>query len=354
LSICLNSLIRATQTLKSEIIIVDNASADGTPDMVAQYYPQFKLIRNRENLGFAKSNNIGIHESSSDKILLLNPDTIVFSSSLIACLRVLENESETGAVGIRMMDACGNYLPESKRGVPTPWRSFSKLSGLWRLGPDSKFLAGYYWGGLKNKSKGNVEILSGAFLMFDQAKLGADFLLDESFFMFGEDIDFSYRILQKGFKNKYLGDVFIIHFKGESSDKNDPGYLRNFFGAMQLFRQKHFSNGGLGFIYQAGIKIFQSIRFAIPKKGLKKNISSIDTCMIKENIRGQAHRVFSNSPDLKGGDWVVLDGSSGGFGKQFLKLIETNPKGTIIWEHHGREFFVSPGKGERGWVVKPE
>jgi len=354
LSICLESLQRATSDLDAEVIIIDNASKDGTPDLVSDYFPQFKLIRNKENLGFSKSNNIGIRKSSANKVLLLNPDTIVFSSSLNACLQVFNRERKAAAVGIRMIDACGTFLPESKRGIPTPWRSFSKLSGLWSLAPNSKILSGYYWGWLDQRSNGETEILSGAFLMFDKVRLGPNFLLDERFFLFGEDIDFSYRILKKGFENFYLGETFIVHFKGESSDRKDSAYLDNFYGAMQLFSQKHFRGAGNGFVFRSTIKVFRWLRIGVGENNQEKKLRSIDTDFVDEKITALALKAFPDSTQKKDGEWIVLSSSSPELQNQFLQMTNKKIRGTIIWDHRNGGFFVSPGKGGRGRLVRPD
>ncbi len=350
LSICLGALEVATRGLEVETIVVDNASSDGTRELVVKSFPKVRLIKNDLNLGFSKANNQGIKAAESKRILILNPDTVVFKSSLLSCIDLLKKNQDCGALGIRMLDARGGFLPESKRGIPTPWRSFTKLSGVWRLSPGSSFLSGYYSGNVMEDKNGKVEILSGAFLMLDKQRVGEALLFDEDFFMFGEDIDLSYRILKKGLKNFYLGNDFIIHFKGESSIKNSPEYRKNFYGAMELFRQKHFGRSGLSGLQKFGIGLFQSL--GQKSKPFSVNPDDLLPTVVGKSsqMKAQAEMLFSGR-DGKGRKVLVLDPRSDTLQEVFKSGKIKEYDLAAFWSEFSSEFFLSPGKDSKGLVL---
>ncbi len=333
-----------------EVIVVDNDSNDGSPEMVREHFPDFRLIKNTSNLGFSKANNIGIKDAKYDRILLLNPDTIVFPAVLEKSAKILNENAEIATVGTRMLDGLGNFLPESKRGIPVPWRSFAKLSGLWKLRPRSKSWAGYYAIDQPDEGNGHVEILSGAFLMFDREKLRAEFLLDEDFFMFGEDIDFSYRVLKNGFRNHYLGEEYIIHFKGESSDKQDPVYNRNFYGAMELFRKKHFKKSGPGIVFKLGIRLAMMVNS--PKRPLERTVpETIEIKSENPSLREGLKNLKRKQADDKG---VAFDPQGPDFKIQFEKAVTEQYRLGLFWSEIENSFFATTGKESRGWVLKPD
>lgn len=238
---CLNSVYAALKSIPAEVFVVDNNSVDGSQEMLQQKFPQVQLIANKINVGFSKANNQAIELSKGRYVLLLNPDTVVQEDTFESCLRYMNQHTETGALGVRMLDGRGRFLPESKRGLPTPAVSFYKIFGLSRLFPKSKFFNRYSLGYLDELQNHEVDVLCGAFMFMRAEALHQVGLLDEAFFMYGEDIDLSYRIQQGGFKVVYFAETKIIHYKGESTKKGSLNYVFVFYNAMIIFAQKHFS-----------------------------------------------------------------------------------------------------------------
>lgn len=237
----LRSVFKATGELSVQVWVVDNASSDDSMDMVKQKFPTVQIIENKENVGFARANNMALRQSNADYVLLLNPDTLLEESSLSKCFRFMENNPKAGALGVRMIDGTGHFLPESKRGIPTPWVAFCKTFGLSALFPSSKHFNTYHLGFLSEFETAEAPVLSGAFMFIRNEALQKVGLLDEDFFMYGEDIDLSVRILQAGYKNYYFPETTIIHYKGESTRKGTVNYVRIFYQAMILFAEKHFA-----------------------------------------------------------------------------------------------------------------
>jgi GT2 family glycosyltransferase len=238
---CLFSVQKAMRTIDGEIIIVDNNSKDGIKEHLPSKFPGVKFIFNSENLGFAKACNHGSKISSGDFILFLNPDTILSETCLIDCISFFKTHPDAGAVGVRMLDDKGKFLKESKRGLPSPSASFYKLFGLTAIFPGSQTIAKYYQGHLPENENNSVEVLSGAFMMIKRIVFEKVNGFDETFFMYGEDIDLCLRISQLGFKNYYLGKITITHLKGGSTTYNYK-YVNDFYGAMKLFVKKHYNN----------------------------------------------------------------------------------------------------------------
>lgn len=239
----LQSVQRAIQGLDAEVWVVDNASADDSVAMVQQHFPWVRLVANTENVGFSRANNQAIRQAAGQYILLLNPDIVLAEDVLHQCLAFAQNTPDAGGIGVRMLDGQGIFLPESKRGLPTPWVSFCKILGLGRVVPSSPLLNRYYMGWLFETGTHEVEVLSGAFMLMPKAVLDQVGLLDETFFMYGEDVDLSYRITLGGYKNYYLGHTPILHYKGESTKKGSLKYVKVFYQAMSIFAQKHFAQG---------------------------------------------------------------------------------------------------------------
>lgn len=238
---CLNSVYLALENIPSEVFVVDNKSVDGSMEMVEKKFPEVIRISNSDNVGFSKANNQAILKSKGEYVLILNPDTVVEEETFGKCLQFMDAHPDAGALGIKMMDGKGNYLPESKRGLPTPWVAFYKIFGLTSIFPKSKKFARYYMGHLDKNFNHEVEILAGAFMLMRKETLDKSGLLDETFFMYGEDIDLSYRITKSGYKNYYFADSSIIHYKGESTKKGSLNYVYVFYKAMIIFAEKHFS-----------------------------------------------------------------------------------------------------------------
>lgn len=268
---CLLSVQDASENLAVEVWVVDNNSEDGSVEMLAQEFPAVHCIANKENVGFSTANNQAIRQSKGEHILLLNPDTLVPKNCFTDCLSFMENNLTCGAIGVQMHDAKGLFLAESKRGLPTPWASFCKMSGLNRLFPQSSRFNSYHLSFLDKDQNHKVEILSGAYMWMRKSALDKVGLLDETFFMYGEDIDLSYRIQQAGFENWYLGKLSILHYKGESTNKYQYSYIHRFYGAMKIFAKKHFPKSYP--FYALAINsliILHSIKLLIARKLLGK------------------------------------------------------------------------------------
>ncbi|NVN95365.1 MAG: glycosyltransferase [Bacteroidetes bacterium] len=238
---CLHSVQIACKNIDTEIFVVDNNSVDASVKMLHDKFPFVKLIENKDNRGFSKANNQAIVQSEGEYVLLLNPDTVVESDTFEKVIQYMDQNPETGGLGVKMIDGKGNFLAESKRGLPTPEVAFYKIFGLSKLFPQSKKFGKYHLSYLDNNQIHEVEILAGAFMMMRKSVLDEIGLLDEAFFMYGEDIDLSYRIIKAGYKNVYFPDTRIIHYKGESTKKSSVNYVFVFYNAMIIFAQKHFS-----------------------------------------------------------------------------------------------------------------
>lgn len=238
---CLHAVYRATQKISTEVIVVDNNSADGSERMVAERFPKVIFITNSTNLGFAKANNQAIARTSGRYILLLNPDTVVQEDTFLKCMGYMDLHPDVGCLGVKMIDGKGKFLPESKRALPTPMTAFYKVFGLAALFPRSRRFGKYHLGYLDPEEIHDVDVISGAFMFIRKGALDKTGLLDEVFFMYGEDIDISYRFKQAGYRNVYFPLTTIIHYKGESTRKSSINYVIVFYRAMIIFARKHFS-----------------------------------------------------------------------------------------------------------------
>ncbi len=228
---------------RAEVLVIDNNSVDGSVEYLTPRFPFVRFITNKENTGYARANNQGLKEAKGKYVLFLNPDTILPEDIFKKTLTFLNKHADAGALGVHMIDGSGRFLKESKRGLPTPWASFCKMTGLTAAFPSSKAFAGYYMGHLDEKVTQEVEVLAGAFLMGQRELLQSLGGFDERFFMYAEDIDLSYRITEAGYKNYYLAEAVIIHFKGEST-RRDARYLKLFYKAMRQFVEKHYRGIG--------------------------------------------------------------------------------------------------------------
>ena len=236
----LSAVEKASEGLPVETFVVDNCSDDGSVEMVRQTFPQVQIIENRENAGFSKANNQAIRQSAGEYVLLLNPDTVVQEDTFRKCIAFMDAHPEAGALGVKMIDGSGKFLPESKRSLPTPEVAFYKIFGLSRLFPKSRRFGKYHLGYLDENKTHEIEVLSGAFMLLRKSTLEKTGLLDETFFMYGEDIDLSYRIIKAGYKNYYFPETTIIHYKGESTKRKSLNYVKVFYNAMVIFAEKHF------------------------------------------------------------------------------------------------------------------
>ena len=239
---CIYSALNAISKLDAEILVVDNNSVDGSCGMVLDKFPSVTLIQNKDNKGFSSANNQAIKISKGEYVLLLNPDTVVEEDTFTKVVDFMDKHDDAGGLGVKMIDGKGQFLPESKRGLPTPKVAFYKVFGLAYLFPKSRRFGQYHLGYLNDNETHKIDVLSGAFMLLRKETLNKVGLLDEDYFMYGEDIDLSYRILKGGYKNYYFPETTIIHYKGESTKKGSVNYVLVFYNAMIIFAKKHFSN----------------------------------------------------------------------------------------------------------------
>ena len=275
---CLCSLQAALTNIDAEVLVIDNCSSDGSIEYLQPRFPPFTFIQNNANEGFTKANNKALQLAKGEYILFLNPDTILAEDTLQQCVDFFIKHADAGAVGVRMIDGSGAFLPESKRAFPSPVVSFYKLTGFAALFPKSKIFNRYALGFLPENAVHEVDVLSGAFMMVRKSVLNKVGGFDEQFFMYAEDIDLSYRIQLAGYKNYYLGNIIIIHFKGESTKKESLNYVRMFYQAMRLFVKKYYGGAGAWFVNKglyAGIllrQIIAALHYLFIKKVKKGNL----------------------------------------------------------------------------------
>ncbi len=265
-------MYNALETISAEVFVVDNNSIDGSVEMVEQKFPNVHLIANKQNVGFSTANNQAIKISNGKYVLLLNPDTVVSEDTFSKTITFLNQHPNAGGLGVRMIDGKGNFLPESKRGLPTPSVAFYKIFGLSALFPRSKKAGRYHLGFLPENEINKVDILSGAFMLMRKEVLDKVGLLDEAFFMYGEDIDLSYRIQLGGYDNYYFPETKIIHYKGESTKKSSVNYVFVFYNAMIIFAKKHFTENNANlFSFLINAAIYLRAAAALLVRFLKKS-----------------------------------------------------------------------------------
>lgn len=248
---CLLSLHKALEGIEAEVLLVDNHSVDGSVEYLREHFDWVRIVASRHNLGFARANNLAIRMSHGEYVLLLNPDTIVAEPTLREALAWMDGHADTGSLGVRMLNVCGESARESRRGVPTPMVAFWKMIGLCERMPAHHRFGHYYMGYLDWNTPAAIEVVSGAFCMLRREALDKVGLLDEDFFMYGEDIDLSYRVLKGGYRNYYLPSL-ILHYKGESTQKSSFRYVHVFYEAMLIFFRKHYS--GMSWLISLPIK----------------------------------------------------------------------------------------------------
>ncbi|MDX8339267.1 glycosyltransferase [Draconibacterium sp. IB214405] len=238
---CLHSVEKALKNVQGEVFVVDNNSVDGSAQLINEKFPHVTFIQNTENVGFSRANNQAILQANGKYMLLLNPDTVVEEDTFEKVISFMEAHPDVGGLGVKMIDGKGVFLPESKRGLPTPWVAFYKMFGLSKLFPKSRKFGKYHLSYLSMDEVHEIDVLAGAFMLLRKSALDKVGLLDETFFMYGEDIDLSYRIQKGGYKNYYYPETTIIHYKGESTKKGSLNYVKVFYNAMVIFARKHFS-----------------------------------------------------------------------------------------------------------------
>ena len=253
--------MRAVGDLKVEVIVVDNNSVDDSVNYIRSRFPEVLVIANTENLGFSKANNIGLERARGEFVLILNPDTVVSEDTFTTCIDFINNHEDAGIIGVKMLDGTGTYLPESKRGLPSPGTSFFKLTGVNKLFPKSGFFNGYYMGGLDAEETNPVPVLTGAFMFALRKVIKEAGNFDEDYFMYGEDIDLCYKVREAGYVNYYLPVTSIIHYKGESTKRSSIQYIKTFYSAMLIFVSKHYSGAG-------GAILSQFLKIGILMRGL--------------------------------------------------------------------------------------
>lgn len=264
---CLQSVYIALKTIDAEVFVVDNNSVDNSVEMLQVKFPEVQLIQNRENVGFSKANNQAIRLAKGEYILLLNPDTVVESDTFEKIISFMDATPDAGGLGTKMVNGRGEFLPESKRSLPVPTVAFYKIFGLSALFKKSKRFGKYHLSYLDPDEINSVEILAGAFMLLRKSVLDSIGLLDEDYFMYGEDIDLSYRITKAGYKNYYFPKTRIIHYKGESTKKSSINYVFVFYRAMQIFAKKHFSQkNAILFNIMINTAIYLRAFFSIAKR----------------------------------------------------------------------------------------
>jgi len=333
-----------------EVFVVDNNSKDDSVQMVQEKFDWVKLIANKENTGFATANNQAIEQSVGEYLLLLNPDTVIEEDTFTKIVDFMDSHKEAGALGVKMIDGAGNFLPESKRGLPSPMVAFYKVFGFSSLFPKSKRFNHYHLGYLDKDEIHEVEVLSGAFMLLRKSVIDEIGGLDETFFMYGEDIDLSYRVIKAGYKNYYYPETTIIHYKGESTKKGSLNYVKMFYNAMSIFAKKHYSGSSAG-VFNFFIQIAIVLRGIMTIFGnLVRNLwlPIIDAGLIflgifliksfwENNIIGNEGFAYPNSLLLINIPlyillWIVSTFLSGGYDKplKIPKLIRGLLVGTLI------------------------
>lgn len=282
IDICLQSVLAATKDLDAEVIFVDNASVDGSVEWVSQQFPQVKQINIPENIGFPKGNNIGVAKAKGEFLCILNPDTIVAEDTFSNAISFMENNKQVAIMGPKLIDGSGTFLNESKRGVPTPWVAFSKVSGLYKIAP--KLFGKYYNLRLSKDKSGPTDILVGAFMFMRTEHYRLLDGFDEACFMYSDDIDLSYRSLQFGQQNYYNAEITVIHFKGESTPK-DFAYQLKFREAMNYFYHKHFHVSNLAKIWiKAAINVFSFLKRILGSQSKIRKQQPNFYCLISDDL----------------------------------------------------------------------
>lgn len=338
---CVLSVQKALENIDGEIIVIDNNSSDDSCAMMKELFPNVKLIENKENLGFPKGNNIGVAQAKGEYICILNPDTVVAEDTFTKILNFVTlsavevPNSEIGIIGCKLIDGTGNFLPESKRGVPTPWVAFTKIFGLYKV---SNLFGKYYAQHLTENQSGKVDILVGAFMVMERELYNEIGGFDENCFMYSDDIDLSYMALKKGKANYYFHETTVIHYKGESTIR-DEKYMKRFQEAMNFFYSKHFKKS---FIFDVFMKIGAFV-FSFIKKNQSKEIKrTIDEYIIfsKEELQLNSNKKetilndftnFKNNSNLN--IEIIFDTKSFSF-KDIINFMNCNKSKNLTFKNY--------------------
>ena len=366
---CVASVQEALTNIDSEIIVVDNNSSDDSCEMIKMRFPNVKLIVNNSNLGFPKGNNIGVAAANGDYICILNPDTVVASDTFEKILAFAEKQENLGIVGCKLIDGSGNFLPESKRGIPTPFVALTKIFGLYKLFPNWRFFNRYYAQHITENETGKVAILVGAFMIMKRDLYNEIGGFDENCFMYSDDIDLSYMALKSGKLNYYFHETSVIHYKGESTIK-DGLYMKRFREAMQFFYNKHYKSSAIfNFFMKIG-----ALFFALVKKN-QGNINPIkvdDYILISEDenlynkLENQLNKklfwetkldsnaLFSHRNKSKNQTEILIDNNSFSF-KSIILFLESNKNQGFTFKIIPKNslFMIgSNNSNDKGIVVK--
>lgn len=360
LELCILSVQNAIQNLDAEIIVVDNNSQDDSCAMMKQRFSNIKLIENKENLGFPKGNNIGVAQATGEYICILNPDTVVGEDTFTKVLAFATKQQNLGIVGVKLIDGTGNFLPESKRGIPTPFVAFTKITGLYKIFP--KTFGQYYAQHLSENESGKVEILVGAFMLMQRELYNEMGGFDEKCFMYSDDIDLSYMALQKGKSNYYFHETSVIHYKGESTVK-DGTYMKRFREAMNFFYKKHFRVSFLfsvfmemGIVFFSFVKMFQGK--PKPKLSPEKYILVSDNEVLREKLEkqfGQTVEIRKVMPSFSENTRteILFDANYLNF-KDIIKMLELNKKNHLSFKilPKSSKFLIGSNSSfDRGEIV---
>ena len=335
---CLFSVLKASENIACEIFVVDNNSVDGSVTIIKDKFPQVNLIVNKVNTGFSVANNQAIRLAKGEYVLLLNPDTVVQEDTFTKVITFMDTHADAGGLGVKMLDGQGNFAPESKRGLPTPFVAFYKMVGLSRFFPKSAKFGKYHLSYLQQDQINEVDVLSGAFMLMRKSVLDKIGLLDETFFMYGEDIDLSYRIQKSGYKNYYFPETQIIHYKGESTKRSSLNYVIIFYKAMAIFSRKHFSGSNafwfnalihFAIFLKAGIAILNRFFKAFTVPILDFLVITFGLFIIKDIYQQRtgfsediySQKLISVAFPLYAIVWIVMVYFNGGYDKP-IKLLK--------------------------------
>ncbi|MDF2448685.1 MAG: glycosyl transferase family 2 [Bacteroidota bacterium] len=346
---CLFSVLKASEGINTEVFVVDNNSVDGSVTLIKEKFPQIHLIVNKTNTGFSVANNQALRCATGDYILLLNPDTVVQEDTFKKILNFMDAHPDAGGLGVKMLDGQGNFAPESKRGLPTPAVAFYKMFGFSRLFPKSRRFGKYHLSYLPENEINEIDVISGAFMLIRKSVLDKIGLLDETFFMYGEDIDLSYRIKKAGYKNYYFPDTQIIHYKGESTKRSSLNYVVIFYRAMAIFSKKHFSGSHafwfnalihLAIFLKAGLALLSRFFKSFTVPILDFGIITLGLFAIKNiyqqnaGLNGEIYsqKLLNVAFPLYAIAWIVMVYFNGGYDKpvKLLKVIRGVLVGTVF------------------------
>lgn len=355
---CILSVSKAIQNLDAEIIVIDNHSPDDSCAMVKAKFPNVILIENKENSGFPKGNNIGVEKAKGQYVCILNPDTVVAEDTFEKVLAFAQGKQDLGIVGCKLIDGTGNFLPESKRGIPTPFVAFTKVAGLYKL---SNFFGKYYASHLSENQTGKVEILVGAFMLMKRETYLEVGGFDENCFMYSDDIDLSYMVLKTGKSNYYFHETSVIHYKGESTVR-DGLYMKRFREAMDFFYKKHFRVSRLfDFFMKTGAYFFTLAKKnkAVAEKIPEQYVLVSEDNGLKSQIEKQTGKtvLLSHSKDIlmpaKANTEWIFDSEFVDY-KHIIELIERNKNTSATFKiaHKASGFLIgSNSSNDRGKVI---